>query len=168
MKKLVLVLAVIFACSLSIFGQKTTKLAHVDVQGIFGLMPEKATATKEMEDYAKVLEDQMMVMYKEYETKMSEYQQNKDSWSQLIRQDKEEEITSLQSRIQNFQQQAQVDMQNRENTLLEPINNKIHDAINAVAKEQGITYVYDVAMLLYVDPDALDITQAVKTKLGIK
>lgn len=153
---------------LSMFSQKAVKLAHVDVQSIFGEMPEKAAATKEVEDYAKTLEDQMQVMYKEYETKMKEYSENKDNWSALIRQDKEEAIMSLQQRIQNFQQQAETDLQNREAALLEPITNKIKEAISAVASEQGFTYVYDKTTLLYSSPDATDITADVKAKLGIK
>ena len=167
MKRIILVLVLCLGC-LSMFSQKAVKFAHVDVQAIFGEMPEKAAATKEVEDYAKTLEDQMQVMYKEYESKMKEYSENKDTWSPLIRQDKEEAIMSLQTRIQNFQQQAETDLQNREAALLEPITNKIKEAINAVASEQGLTYVYDKTTLLYSSPDATDITNDVKAKLGIK
>ncbi|MBR5983409.1 MAG: OmpH family outer membrane protein [Bacteroidales bacterium] len=167
MKRIILVLVLCLAC-LPMFSQKAVKLAHVDVQAIFGEMPEKAAATKEVEDYAKTLEDQMQVMYKEYETKMKEYSENKDTWSPLIRQDKEEAIMSLQTRIQNFQQQAETDLQNREAALLEPITNKIKEAISTVASEQGFTYVYDKTTLLYSSPDAVDITGDVKAKLGIK
>jgi len=167
MKRTILVLVLCLGC-LSMFSQKAVKFAHVDVQAIFGEMPEKAAATKEVEDYAKTLEDQMQVMYKEYETKMKEYSENKDNWSALIRQDKEEAIMSLQQRIQNFQQQAETDLQNREAALLEPITNKIKEAINTVASEQGFTYVYDKTTLLYTSPDATDITNDVKAKLGIK
>ena len=167
MKRIILVLVLCLGC-LSMFSQKAVKLAHVDVQTIFGEMPEKAAATKEVEEYAKTLEDQMQVMYKEYEAKMKEYSENKDTWSAIIRQTKEEEIMSLQSRIQNFQQQAETDLQNREAALLEPISNKIKEAIKAVAAEQGFTYVYDKLTLLYASPDAIDITADVKAKLGIK
>ena len=167
MKRTILVLVLCLGC-LSMFSQKAVKFAHVDVQAIFGEMPEKAAATKEVEYYAKTLEDQMQVLYKEYETKMKEYSENKDTCSDLIIHDKEEAIMSLQTRIQNFQQQAETDLQNREAALLEPITNKIKDAINSVAAEQGLTYVYDKTTLLYTSPDATDITADVKAKLGIK
>ena len=99
---------------------------------------------------------------------MNEYKENQANWSALIKQDKEEAIMSLQSRLQNFQQQAEIDLQNREAALLEPITNKIKDAISTVAAEQGFTYVYDKSTLLYTSPDATDITADVKAKLGIK
>lgn len=168
MKRIILVLTAICLSSFAIFAQKTFKVAHVDIQAIFAEMPEKATATKDVEDYAKTLEDQMQIMYKEYETKMNEYKENQNTWSALIKQDKEEAIMSLQQRIQNFQQQAEADLANREATLLEPITNKIKDAIKNVAAEQGYTYVFDITTLLYTSPDAVDITADVKTKLGIK
>lgn len=168
MKKTILVLVAICLSSLAVVAQKEVKLAHVDIQAIFTVMPEKATATKEVEEYAKSLEDQMQTMYKEYETKMTEYNSNKANWSDLIKQDKESEIMSLQQRIQTFQQQAETDLANREAVLLEPIQTKIKDAINAVAAEQGLTYVYDASLILYKSPSSTDITEAVKTKLGIK
>lgn len=161
-------LSAICLCSFASFAQKTFKVAHVDIQAIFAEMPEKAEATKEVEDYAKTLEDQMQVMYKEYETKMNEYKENQNTWSALIKQDKEEAIMSLQQRIQNFQQQAEADLANRESALLEPITKKIKEAIKNVAAEQGYTYVFDITTLLYTAPDAVDITADVKAKLGIK
>ena len=51
--------------------------------------------------------------------------------------------------------------------LLEPVNKKIHDAIQSVGAENNYTYVFDVASVVYVSPTADDITQLVKTKLGI-
>ena len=62
MKRIILVLVLCLGC-LSMFSQKAVKFAHVDVQAIFGEMPEKAAATKEVEDYAKTLEDQMQVCF---------------------------------------------------------------------------------------------------------
>ncbi len=168
MKKTIFVLAVICMSGFGMFAQKAVKLAHVDVQAIFMVMPEKETATKEVEEYAKTLEDQMQVMYKEYETKANEYKANMNTWSDLIKQDKESEIMSLQQRIQTFQQQAENDLANREAALLEPIQARIKDAINTVAAEQAVTYVYDASLLLYKSPDAIDLTDAVKAKLGIK
>jgi outer membrane protein len=51
---------------------------------------------------------------------------------------------------------------------LQPIQNKLLDAINKVAAAQSCTYVLDKASMIYVAPDALDLTAAVKAELGIK
>lgn len=168
MKKIFLIVIAIVATSLTVSAQKSLKFAHVDVQAIFGVMPEKEAATKEVEEHAKALEDQMQTLYKAYEEKANDYKANAENWSELIRQDKEEEIMSLQNRIQTFQVQAQEDLAKKEESLLEPIRNRILEAIKQIGDEQGFTYIVDVATLLYKSSDSVDITQDVKTKLNIK
>ncbi len=56
--------------------------------------------------------------------------------------------------------------------LLEPLNKKIADAIQAVGSENNYTFVFDVATMqspiVYVSPTATDITPLVKTRLGLQ
>ena len=54
--------------------------------------------------------------------------------------------------------------------LLAPLLEKIQNAINAVGKEKGYTYIIDVATgaTVYIGTDAVDVTKDVKAKLGIK
>ena len=49
-----------------------------------------------------------------------------------------------------------------------PIQQKIQDAIKAVGAEQGYTYIIDPQVLLFQGSNAIDATQLVKTKLGLK
>ena len=51
---------------------------------------------------------------------------------------------------------------------LQPIRDKLLATINKVATTQACTYVMDQANMLYIAPDALDLTSAVKAELGIK
>ncbi len=75
----------------------------------------------------------------------------------------------MQGRIANFQQQAQVQLQEKQTELLNPIIEKVTAAINDVAKAQGFVYVYDVRTLIYFDPTkSTDVAPLVKTKLGLK
>ncbi|MBU0765306.1 MAG: OmpH family outer membrane protein, partial [Bacteroidetes bacterium] len=56
----------------------------------------------------------------------------------------------------------------------EPIVSKAKKAIQDVAKEQGLTYVFDVAeaaggvVILYYSEDSMDILALVKKKMGIQ
>ena len=55
--------------------------------------------------------------------------------------------------------------------MLEPIVNKIEEAIKAVGQEGGYTYIFDLntTNIPYVSETlSVDVTAAVKTKLGIK
>ena len=54
--------------------------------------------------------------------------------------------------------------------LLQPLLEKIQNAINSVGKEKGYTNILDVATAttVYIGTDAIDVTKDVKAKLGIK
>ena len=54
--------------------------------------------------------------------------------------------------------------------LMKPIRDKIQTAINSVGKEKGYTYVLDLATgaAVFVADDAINATNDVKAKLGIK
>ena len=50
-------------------------------------------------------------------------------------------LHSLTQTLQNWQQIADQAVQNKQNQLLAPVMKKIQEAIQAVAKEKGYTYV---------------------------
>ena len=85
-----------------------------------------------------------------------------------VRQLKEKELTDLNTRIQEFQQVAQQDLQKKENELLAPIYEKVKATIDEVAKAGGYTVILPGNALIYVDTAQVkDIASDVKAKLGI-
>lgn len=86
-----------------------------------------------------------------------------------IRKAKEKEIQDLGGRIQDFQESAQTSVQKKKEEVYSPIIKKAEDAIKAVAKDKGYTYVFDsgVGVLLYSN-DSDDIMPLVKEKLKLK
>ena len=109
-------------------------------------------------------------MAKEYQTKMQDYEANQATMSNLVKQSKEKEIIDLQTRIQQFQANAENEFESKRAELLKPILDKIQTAINSVGKEKGYTYVLDLATgaAVFVADDAINATNDVKAKLGIK
>ena len=146
------------------------KLAHVNTAEILDVMPDKATAEKSLEKYYGELQSQLEAMAKEYQTKMQDYEANQATMSNLVKQSKEKEIIDLQTRIQQFQANAENEFESKRAELLKPILDKIQNAINTVGKEKGYTYILDLATgaAVYVGTDAVDCTKDVKAKLGIK
>ena len=74
----------------------------------------------------------------------------------------------MQQRIQNFQAVAQQDLQKKQEEQFQPIVKKARAAVDAVAKEEGLIYVFDVNNLLYHSAQSEDILPLVKKKLGIQ
>ena len=79
------------------------------------------------------------------------------------------ELQDLENRIKIFDEQAQEDLQSKQEELLKPLIDKAKAAIAEVAKENGYTYVFDtsVGALLYFELSD-DIIELVKKKLNIK
>ena len=149
---------------------QTVKIAHVNTNEVMNAMPERTKAEKNLENYYNELQDQLKVMYTEYQTKLQEYQANAETMSNLVKQSKEKELVDIESRITAFQANAESEFENKRAELLAPLLEKIQNAINTVGKEKGYTYILDVATgaAVYIGTDAVDMTKDVKTKLGIK
>ena len=168
-KSLILLFAAMLAFSASAFAQKTIKLGHINSSELMQIMPGKDSAQAAFEAEVKVLEGELKAMQEELEKKYTDYQERKAQLSDLLRTTKEQELSDLQQRIQVYQQNAQKKLQEKEAELLQPIIDKAKQAISAVAKENGYTYIFDTSAgaLLY-QQDSDDILSLVKKKLGLK
>jgi len=172
MKKILFsaVLVVFLLGSFSSYAQSKGKMGHIDSNSLLMLMPERATATKAIEEHAKQLQEQLQTMSQEFETKYADYTEKQATMSDLIKKNKEQELADLQKRIQDFQTTAQQDLQNKEQELMQPIIDKAKKAIEDVAKEKGYDYVFDtsVGALVYWPESSDDLLPLVKKKLGIE
>ena len=121
-------------------------------------------------NYYNELQSQLQTMATEYQNKMQDYEANQATMSNLVKQSKEKEIMDLQNRIQQFQANAENEFESKRAELLKPILDKIQNAINTVGKEKGYTYILDLAngAAVYVGDAAVDATNDVKAKLGVK
>ncbi len=151
------------------YSQTNAKLGYIDSNELLEMMPGKDSIQNALQTYSKSLETQLQTMYGEYQTKVQDYQTNRNTMSDIIRQTKEKELADLETRIQTFQEQADADLQKKQVDLLQPLLDKAKNAIEAVARENGYTYIFDVgtgAFLFYEKGD--NILPLVKAKLGLK
>jgi len=170
MKKTLRFIAVLAILSLTIttFAQTSAKLGYIDSNELIELMPGKDSVEAKLVEYQKSLERQIEDMILEYQNKVQDYQANVATMSDIIRQTKEKEITDLETRIQAFQQNAELDFQNKQAELYNPLIEKARKAISEVAEENGYTYIFDagVGILLYFEKGD-NILPLVRAKLGI-
>lgn len=170
MKKLARSLFVITLALISMAGMSQTnaKFGYIDSNELLDLMPGKDSIQKALETYGKTLQNQLQTMYQEYQNKLADYQANVNTMSTIIKQTKEKELGDLETRIQDFQSQADTDLQNKQVELLQPMIDKARKAIEAVGREHGYTYIFDagVGTLLYYEKGD-NILPLVKQKLGL-
>lgn len=169
MKQLTSVLfAISILFALPAFGQNL-KFGHVDSQELLATLPDRASAQSEIESYAQKLEEQQKSMEQELNNKYEDYLAKRDGYTDLIKATKEKELQQIQQQIATFNQVAMQDLQQKEAELIKPIIDKVQKAIDEVGKENGFTYIFDLAnrTVVYHSQESVDVAPLVKKKLGI-
>lgn len=165
-------LVAVFILLAGSISAQTPKFGHIDLQALIQVMPERSTAETEFNDFQTDLEDLLTTMQTEYQNMLTEFENLDTNTSELVRNAKIQDIQDKQQRIQNFQGNAQQQLQAKYSELLEPVLEKAQGAIDEVAKEQGLLYVFDVSpqsgAVLYKSNESMDILPLVKAKLGIQ
>lgn len=164
-KVLKLTLAVVCVMfSTSLFAQK---IGRISSQEIVVNMAEYKEAQTQLEALAKDLQAQMETIQVEMNTKIQEYQKGAETMTDAVRQLKEKELNDLNTRLQEFNQVAQQELQKKEQELMEPIIKKANEAITEVSKAGGYTVIFETGQMIYFDEAQVkDITPEVKAKLG--
>ena len=164
--KLVFAIAAIALCST--VSAQTLKLAHINMDELIVSMPEYEMASVELQGIARNLEEEIELMTVEFNRRLEDFQRNGENFTEIVRQSRQQELVSLQQRIQSFQEGAQEQMQIDQHRLMQPIIEKATKAIEDVAKEQGITYVFTDQAIIFKAVGTLDLLPSVKQHLGIR
>ncbi len=166
-------LAVFFLGSVSVFAQ-TPKIGYTNLEYILAQLPEAKQIESQLKEFEKQLQNQLQSKYTEYEQKLDTYRKGQATMAEIVKQDKEQELLSLQNNIREFEEKAQSEMQNKQIALLEPVLNKIQKAIDKVAEENSYTYILSThtemgssAIILYAKNLEDNISDKVLQALGV-
>lgn len=166
MKKYALILFML-VLTVTGFSQKA-KFGHVDYGAIMKDMPGIDTAQTNLMNLQKELQETGQLMAEELKAKEAEYNRMASSGaSAAVLKVKEDEMTKLYARFQEFAANSEQELQAKQIELLKPFQDKLVDAIKIVAENGKYTYVFDITTLAF-SSDSDDLTKAVKTQLGIK
>ena len=151
---------------------QTPKFGHIDLQALVQVMPERTAAETEFNVFQGELEEILGEMQKDYQAKLAEFEALGADASEIKRNAKVAEIQDIQQRMQNYQQTASQQVQQKQAELLQPVFDKAEKAIEEVAKEKGLLYVFDSGAgnrtILYKSNQSLDVLPLAKAKLGIQ
>ena len=161
------ILLLAFVALLGMTDAVAQKFGHLDAQDILLTLPERAEAQASIEAAAAEYETEVSRMQSELETKFADYQAKAATWPDAIRQQKERELQQLDAGLQEFGMTIQNDLAQMEQQLLAPMIERVRDAIEVVGKEQGFTYIFDTSTGVTLYNGGEDVTDLVKTKLGM-
>lgn len=162
----------ILLISTAAFAQTPPQMsvAFVNTTELLEALPEKAQATQQLLTLSENYKNELELMQNEYNKKYSDYITYQSSLAENIKLRRMQELTELENRMQQFMELAQEDIEHQEKALLEPLRQKISDAVRAVGIERNYTVIYDLANpgIAFVSPSAVDANPYVKQKLGIR
>lgn len=164
-KKIVLALIVAVAIPTVAAAQK---FGVVNAQAIFAAMPESTAAQTQLAEASKKYEEEFKKLQDEMDKKYKDFQAMPTDTPDAIKERRMQEIQELNTKLDRFRQTAEDDLQRQQAQLMEPIQKKLVDAIKAVGAEGNYTFILPDGMAAYQGADAIDVTNAVKAKLGIK
>jgi outer membrane protein len=170
MKRFIGILALVIFMTSAVQAQNL-KFGHINSDELIRALPEFDTANANLEKFRKELVNALELMSVELNNKNDAFNKESKNLTEIVRQTKEQELIDMNRRIQEFQANAQEQLQNKQVELFQPIYTKVDKAIKDVGKENGFLYVFDVAKgsLLYFDETkSTNVLPMAKTKLGIK
>ncbi len=149
------------------------KLGYTNIDYVLSQTPEAKDIQNQLTIQRTQSENELKRMQKELEDKYNAYEKGAAQMTDVIRKDRETELQGLQQRIQEFSRTAEQSLQNKYQQLVNPVVQKIQKAIDAVAKDNGFQYVFNLDAgantipILLVAPEENNITELVLRKLGI-
>ncbi len=148
------------------YGQK---FGYINSQELIVAMPETDSINVKLEAMSKEWQEQLEVIQVEFNNKMQDFQKNSATYSDAIKQVKNQELSDLSQRYQQIQNLASEQLQQKQQELLAPVLEKAQNAIKKVGRDNGFTLVFDSAAssLLYWEDAVVDVLPLVKKELGI-
>jgi outer membrane protein len=154
----------------AIAAQNIPVIAYVNTAELINAVPEKAQATEKLTSLSESYKAELQLLQNEYNKKYSDFITYQTSLAENIKLRRMQELTNLENQMQEFIKIAQKDIEEQEKILLEPIRQRIKEAINAVGIEQNFTVIYDISdpSIAFITPSAIDANPLVKAKLRIR
>lgn len=147
------------------------KIAVVNSQELFNLLPEKATAEAQLKALSDKYHAEYELLRGEFDKKYADYQTvaADASMPETIKDRRIQELQESDKKMREFERRAADDIAAQRETLTKPISDKIQAAIRTAGERGGYDLVLDTAVtpVAYTGPNTTDITPMVKTLLGL-
>lgn len=157
--------------SAGIFGftnqSNAQKIGYVNADEIIMLMPEASKLQSDLEAYQKSLYQNANDKQEAFNTSLQKFIKDSATMSASLKEVKRNDLQKQSQELNNQQQIIQQELDHKRQELAMPIQKKLQEAIEVVAKENGYTYVITREALIVV-PEKDDLGPLVIKKLNLK
>src|SRR6185295_1716150 len=168
MKKILAIAAII---TLS-FTAQAQKVAHVDVDYVLKNIPEYNEAQKQLDEIAAAWQKEIDAKYAEIDKLYKQYQAEQVLLTEDMKQQRQKEIQDKEKAAKDLQKQHfgyQGDLFQKRQELIQPIQDKVYDAIQKIATTKSYDFVLDKSsgsVVLYANTK-MNISDQVLQSMGI-
>ncbi len=127
-------------------------------------MPAMLDAQKQLEKVSATYDNEYKTMVDEYQNKIKKYEAEAPTAGDKVNEERSKEVQEIQKRIVDYRDNAQKELQKKEQEITKPIYEKIKASIQKVGKAKGFQYVLNAEGLLLAEGP--DLTNDVKKDLG--
>jgi outer membrane protein len=163
------VLAVVLLAAVG-FAMAQSKIGHINSEAIMQALPEAIDAQKSLDALVAQWEGELQKMQADWKKKFDEYDKKKLILTDQARADAEKELRDLDQSIADFRNKKfgqNGELFQKQNEVMKPIQNKMFQVLETVAKEDGYDYVFDRSgdiLVLYAN-EKNDLTQTVLSRM---
>jgi outer membrane protein len=128
-----------------------TKIGYVISEQIMQNLPEAQTVSKQLETLRKEAVDTLESFQKEIQAKVAEYQQKESLMTEDAKKKTQKELYDMDAQLKELNQKKSDELKKKNETLMQPIIQKINNAIEFIAKDEGFSVILDKNVILYGD-----------------
>ena len=164
---------IIFLLLASLTTAQAQKYACVNTDYIMRSVPEYNQALAKINKFIAEWQQELQNKQQEVDELRQQYQQEAYLLPDNLKQRRQDEIHSKESELRSLQQQrfgAGGDLDQKRAELMKPVQDRVYNAIERVAREKNYAFVFDKsasATVLYVS-EKYDISNLVLEMLGVK
>lgn len=142
------------------------KFGHVNPEDVIQSLPEFTKAQQELETLGKQYEKELTDSQTELQRQAEAYDKNKSTMNATKQQETEAKLQEMYQKITEQAQQNQQAFQKAQNDKMQPIYQKVMQAIEAVGKAGGYVYIMQTGSVPFINTDiSKDVTSDVKAQL---
>lgn len=148
------------------------RFAYVDSEYILSQMPAYKSAQTQIDELSKKWQEEIDAKFSEIDKLYKTYQAEKVLLTKDLQTKRENEIIEKEreaKKLQNDKFGYEGELFKKRQELIKPIQDKVYDAINKVAKTNGLDFVFDKSgdMLMLVSNPKFDRSDEVLEELGV-
>jgi outer membrane protein len=150
------------------------KIGYANLEFILKNLPEAQQMNEEVENYRSTLNEQIVAKQQYYQSLLEDYYDKQEKgYAESLLNSMREQITELEQEIQFDINQADIKLAAFTNEKLQPITDKIIEAVNKVYEDEGYTYIFNSAdgtgnSIVLKGPEGDNLTYKILKELGVE